>query len=74
MLLNNEPANERIAFDNGDRSAMTKPYAHLKIDQNRRDVFARDLLVSLQWFDHISTHNRNRSFIEIIAFEHPHTY
>ncbi|GJJ13465.1 hypothetical protein Clacol_007719 [Clathrus columnatus] len=46
MLLNNEPANERIAFDNGAKSAMTKPYAHLKIDENKKGVYARDLLAS----------------------------
>lgn len=46
MLLNNEPANERIAFDNGDRSVITKPYAHLKVDRHQPGVYARDLLVS----------------------------
>ncbi|KAF8588590.1 hypothetical protein K439DRAFT_1285775, partial [Ramaria rubella] len=32
MLLNNEPAKDRIAFDKGEISEKTRPYSHLKVD------------------------------------------
>jgi len=52
MLLNAEPATDRIAFDRGQKSDKTRPYAHLKIDPLLRPngtwerAYARDLLVS----------------------------
>lgn len=51
MLLNGEPAKERIAYDNGEKTEKKKPYAHLKIDPvltasgKWERTHSRDLLV-----------------------------
>ncbi|KAF8516335.1 beta-lactamase-like protein, partial [Hysterangium stoloniferum] len=50
MLLNYEPASDRIAFDNGEKSEKIRPYSHLKIETPSRgpvNIFSRDLLRTL---------------------------
>jgi hypothetical protein len=51
MLLNYEPAGDRIAFDNGETTEKRNPYSHLKVDHkppasSRQKTFSRDLLVN----------------------------
>ncbi|EJD45677.1 hypothetical protein AURDEDRAFT_103419, partial [Auricularia subglabra TFB-10046 SS5] len=51
MLLNMEPAADRIAYDGGDRALRNRPYSHLKIDPVTREdgtvdySMTRDLLL-----------------------------
>ncbi|KAH7101295.1 hypothetical protein BKA62DRAFT_192624 [Auriculariales sp. MPI-PUGE-AT-0066] len=53
MLLNMEPAVDRIAFDKGDRAMRNRPYRHLKVDAVRKQdgqmdySMARDLLLPI---------------------------
>lgn len=58
MLLNYESACDRIAFDKGETTEKTRPYAHLKTDHisstsRKTNMSSRDLLVNIHPFSHM---------------------